>query len=64
MFDCNFNGIEDAVDIGLGTSLDCNQNGVPDGCELQQQAYCFGVGCLSATTTRARAVPTRTEGAR
>ncbi len=32
-FDCNGNGIEDAVDIAFGTSSDVNQNGVPDECE-------------------------------
>jgi len=32
-FDCNGNGIEDAVDISFGTSSDVNQNGVPDECE-------------------------------
>ena len=32
-FDCNGNGIEDAVDIAFGTSSDVDQNGVPDECE-------------------------------
>ncbi len=31
--DCNGNGVEDAVDIGTGTSTDGNMNGVPDECE-------------------------------
>ncbi|MCC6409874.1 MAG: hypothetical protein IT453_22160 [Planctomycetes bacterium] len=31
--DCNQNGVEDAVDIALGSSADVNQNGVPDECE-------------------------------
>lgn len=32
-FDCNSNGVDDAVDIALGTSGDANANGVPDECE-------------------------------
>ena len=32
-FDCNQNGIEDAVDIATGSSSDANGNGVPDECE-------------------------------
>ncbi len=31
--DCNGNGIDDSVDIALGTSRDCNGNFVPDECE-------------------------------
>ena len=30
MRDANGNGVEDAVDIANGTSLDENQNGIPD----------------------------------
>lgn len=32
-FDCNNNGIEDAVDIAVGASADDNDNGIPDECE-------------------------------
>jgi hypothetical protein len=32
-FDCNNNGIDDLIDIQMGTSQDCNLNGVPDECE-------------------------------
>jgi predicted outer membrane repeat protein len=32
--DCNTNGVEDSIDIALGTSSDCNMNGCPDQCEL------------------------------
>jgi len=32
--DCNNNGIDDAIDIGNGTSQDCNANGIPDECDL------------------------------
>lgn len=32
-YDCNGNGVEDAVDIAVGTSGDANWNGVPDECE-------------------------------
>ena len=31
--DCNANGIEDAVDISDGSSLDCNFNDLPDECD-------------------------------
>ncbi|MFM7283347.1 MAG: hypothetical protein ACKO32_16415 [Planctomycetia bacterium] len=33
MWDCNNNGIEDAVDIANGGSADLNNNGIPDECE-------------------------------
>jgi len=33
LFDCNHNGIEDAVDIAVGASADDNDNGIPDECE-------------------------------
>ncbi len=33
MWDCNGNGVEDAVDISVGASLDRNYNGIPDECE-------------------------------
>ncbi len=32
--DCNGNGIPDAEDLAMGSSLDCNGNGLPDDCEL------------------------------
>jgi len=31
--DCNTNGVENTVDISVGTSTDCNSNGVPDECD-------------------------------
>jgi len=33
LFDCNENGVEDSVDIAVGTSSDANLNAVPDECE-------------------------------
>jgi len=33
VFDCNQNGIEDSIDIALGSSSDQNHDGVPDECE-------------------------------
>ena len=39
--DCNLNGVDDAIDIGDGTSPDANANGVPDECE-----DCNGNGVL------------------
>jgi len=41
LFDCNGNGVEDAVDIGTGTSLDGNMNGIPDECEGSIVPFCF-----------------------
>lgn len=32
-YDCNGNGIGDAIDLSSGTSLDGNGNGIPDECE-------------------------------
>jgi hypothetical protein len=34
-FDCNDNGIEDAIDIANGSSSDADGNGVPDECEAR-----------------------------
>lgn len=33
LFDCNQNGIEDSVDIAVGSSSDANWNAIPDECE-------------------------------
>jgi len=33
-YDCNGNGVDDAIDISSGTSVDCNNNGIPDSCEF------------------------------
>ena len=33
IFDCNGNGIEDSIDIAIGSSVDADQNGVPDECQ-------------------------------
>lgn len=46
LFDCNGNGIEDAIDIGAGTSADTNLNGVPDECESAGKPSC---PCASGT---------------
>lgn len=32
--DCNGNGVDDAVDIAMGTSQDCNGDDVPDECNI------------------------------
>ena len=32
-FDCNENGIEDSIDIALGSSSDVDLDGIPDECE-------------------------------
>lgn len=39
--DCNGNGVEDAVDIGNGTSTDTNKNGIPDDCESLGTPFCL-----------------------
>jgi hypothetical protein len=31
--DCNGNGVDDSVDIQMGTSADCDSNGIPDSCQ-------------------------------
>ena len=33
-FDCNGNGVSDALDIANGTAADCNVNGIPDSCDV------------------------------
>jgi hypothetical protein len=33
--DCNRNGVDDGIDIGLETSADENENGIPDKCEFK-----------------------------
>ena len=33
-FDCNANGIDDAVDIAIGSSSDADLDGVPDECQV------------------------------
>ncbi len=61
-FDCNNNGVEDAVDIAQGFSSDTNNNGIPDECEQTYTRYCTceaglgpcgndspGTGCLNST---------------
>ena len=40
-YDCNKNGIEDAVDIANGTSIDTNNNQIPDDCEDEYSKSCF-----------------------
>jgi hypothetical protein len=39
-YDCNTNGIEDAVDIATGSSADANNNGIPDECEQEYTSSC------------------------
>jgi hypothetical protein len=51
-FDCNHNGVEDAIDIAVGASVDANQNGVPDECE----AACERPALARPTSEIARAV--------
>ena len=35
LVDCNDNGVQDAFDIGNGSSLDCNLDGIPDECQTE-----------------------------
>lgn len=46
-WDCNGNGIDDAVDIAGGTSLDCNANEVPDECEYRADLASDGLTTLT-----------------
>lgn len=61
--DCNGNGIDDLLDLAMGTSTDINGNGVPDDCELIGGPVCFCPavvapcgnayppgGCMNSTT--------------
>lgn len=41
--DCNFNGIEDPIDIAAKTSADCNHNAIPDECEFNSDCNANGV---------------------
>jgi hypothetical protein len=45
-FDCNQNGIDDAVDIAVGSSGDVNGNGVPDECEALATAVGTESSCI------------------
>ncbi|MCA9278276.1 MAG: exo-alpha-sialidase [Phycisphaeraceae bacterium] len=33
-WDCNGNGVGDAIDLATGTADDCNANGIPDSCDI------------------------------
>ena len=48
--DCNLSGLEDVIDIFLGTSTDTDGNQIPDECSVPAgTTFCFGdgsgVGC-------------------
>lgn len=38
--DCNHNGVEDAYDVGSGSSMDVDGNGIPDECEDPGDEFC------------------------
>jgi len=44
--DCNHNGVDDPVDVAVGTSLDVNGNRIPDECEINT------VSCLLKGTAQ------------
>ncbi len=68
--DCNGNLVEDAKDIGSGTSKDDNENGIPDECEPSGAMACTcsagapcsnvdpGAGCANSTGVGALLVGT------
>ena len=41
LFDCDGDGIEDAVAIALGLVADLNNDGIPDSCQTVGTPYCF-----------------------
>lgn len=41
--DCDGNGVDDALDIALGTALDCDGNGVPDSCQVGEDCDLNGL---------------------
>ncbi len=49
--DCNGNGVNDALDIAAGTSLDCDANEVPDECEPDCNANSVADACDIADGT-------------
>lgn len=51
--DCNQNGIPDACDIALGTSIDCNGDGIPNECEPDCNSNSVADPCdvLAATSS-------------
>jgi len=57
VFDCDGDGIEDAVAIGMGLVPDLNMNGIPDGCESGSvgSAFCF---CPTVSAPCGNASPT------
>jgi len=52
--DCNGNGVEDSIDLGMGTSTDLNTNGIPDDCELISSTSCL---CTLAVAPCGNAYP-------
>jgi hypothetical protein len=49
--DCNENGIEDATDISMGTSLDVDTDGVPDECQTPWTDLGFALAGVSGNPT-------------
>jgi hypothetical protein len=53
-YDCNGNGVPDAIDLANGTLHDCNGNGIPDECEIaagvQVVCTCYA-NCDGSTTS-------------
>lgn len=45
--DCNGNGIDDAVDVGMGTSNDLGGDGIPDECQPKIRRFCEGDGAAN-----------------
>src|SRR5690606_19871402 len=41
LFDCDGDGIEDAVAIAIGAVADTNMDGIPDTCQTVGTQYCF-----------------------
>lgn len=64
-FDCNGNGLEDGVDIAMGTATDANLNGYPDSCE-DATSYCTAGtsvhGCTATLSESGHASATASSG--
>jgi len=65
LFDCNGNGVEDAVDIASGAETDADQNSYPDSCQAAVNYCTAGTtawGCQAILSTSGYASATASNG--